>query len=203
MPSGLSWGTEAFELGPNCRNTARACRFLRTCGSSATMPHAAVWNSHPDGYGKGSRRWCGSSHPFCRGPALPASHLTRGLRDASDLYALNDLVVYLSVKHSVQSRVREPVGHCPQVWPQHLPAVLPRARQRHWLPKGVNTSYCCDCWCRKVDTAGHVSCTPAALWDSHSGGLRHPTAGGLSRLRGGQLQSETDGGAGSAVCGCS
>jgi ribosomal protein S14 len=22
------------------------------------MPHSAVWNSHPDGYGKGSRRWC-------------------------------------------------------------------------------------------------------------------------------------------------
>ena len=22
------------------------------------MPHSAVWNSHPDGYGKGSRQWC-------------------------------------------------------------------------------------------------------------------------------------------------
>lgn len=41
------------------------CSRLRARFEAENMPHSAVWNSHPAGYGKGSRKWCALDLRFC------------------------------------------------------------------------------------------------------------------------------------------
>lgn len=157
------------------------------------MPHSAVWNSHPDGYGKGSRKWCAAQpRPAClhteQGsvPLTPDSQpicvcafaialagcqtLCTGLATCASaaksqsrarawqcMAGCNEprICINLTAPCDVQPGVRQSVGHYPQVWPEHLPPVLPRVRERHGLQKSAPAA-CVLLTCRCTCCSGHV-----------------------------------------------